>query len=241
MAKKRVKNFLTLFLWSVICAICACFLVNCRMVDDTNPSVPVAPHQPKYLSSYWIKAQNFQLDGMNSSEYQPLIFFPPLRLDKKGQMSENYSLSLGKIEKTQEDRQQIYNYESDFTQNAKRFSGFINTLATFFDKSVAKSYIYKMPENIDKAIMVKYYYRIDEANSPASSHQTYRIFLIISIERMWIEDKDFKLDMVWKGQMHLNLSRSIDWREAVNLGYRKLSQYVLQEGSIKERANLLNF
>ena len=41
--------------------------------------------------------------------------------------------------------------------------------------------------------------------------------------------------------MVLNVSRSIDWMEAVNLGYHKLSKYALQDGSKKDRANLLNF
>lgn len=245
---KKVKRCLTFFLWPLMPLICTCFLVNCRLVEDTHPNVPAAPHQPKYLSNYWIQAKNFNVEAINSSEHQPFIFFPPLRLDAKGQISENYSLSHslseGKIENTQDSREsghQIYHYQSDFTQSAKRFSGFMDTLATIFDKEATKFYIYKMPENLEQGIMVKYYYRIDDANSATTNNATYRIFLIISIERIWIEGSDLKQDEVWKGQMHLNLSQRIDWMEAVNLGYRKLSQYVLQEVSIKKRANLLNF
>jgi hypothetical protein len=243
--KKKVKHFLTFFLSLVTCVTYLSFLVNCASIENHQERVPAVYHQPKYLSSYWIQAQNFPVEGINDINginwHQPYVFLPPLRLDEKGQVSENYSLSLAKNENNRDHLGAIYNYSSDFTLSAKSFSGFIDALVSFFGKTVTKLYIYEMPENLDQAIMVKYYYTIDDSNILKASNEVYRIVLIISIEWMQIDGEKIQLETVWRGEMGLSLSRSIDWMEAINLGYHKLSQYVLRDGSIKDRINLLNF
>lgn len=233
LVNKKVKTFLTFFLWLV-----SSFLVNCHSLEDKSARFPKAPHQPKYLSSYWIKAKNFPVK--KKTLHQPYVFFPPILLNVKGQALENYSVSLSKKKNNKSQEPLIYDYDSNYTLKAQGFSGFIHSLTTFFNKDATKLYIYEMPENLDQAIMVKYYYRIDDRDSLSASNTSYRIFLIISIERMGIEAEDMMVEAIWRGEMVLNLSRSIDWIEAVNVGYRKLSQYIFQEGSLQERANLLN-
>ena len=242
--QKKVKRFLTFFLYFSPLATCLCFLVNCRSIEDNNQKLPAKYHQPKYLSSYWIQAQKFPVDGIEAEAInwnQPYIFFPPLRLDEQGQVSENYSLSTTEKANDKNDLETIYHYSSDYTIRAKGFSGFIDTLATFFDKSATSFHVYKMPENIDQAFLIKYYYKLGDAQALKASNETYQMILIISIEWMKIEDQKIALEKVWKGEMVLNLSQSIDQIEAINLGYHKLSQYVLKNGAEKDRANLLNF
>ena len=234
LVSKKVKTFLTFFLWLV-----SSFLVNCHSLEDESARLPKAPHQPKYLSSYWIKAKNFPVK--KETLHQPHVFFPPILLNVKGQATENYSVSLSKKKNDKSQEPLIYDYGSNYTLKAQGFSGFIHSLTSFFDKDATQLYIYEMPENLDQAIMVKYYYRIDDSDSLSASNTSYRIFLIISIERMGIEAGDMMVEAIWRGEMVLNLSRSIDWIEAVNVGYRKLSQYIFQEGTLQERANLLNF
>lgn len=240
---RRVKGYLALFL---LFFIAPCFLANCRSLKTDEERGTANYDQPKYLSNYWIQAENFPVEGLETINWrQPYVFLPPLCLGETGQVSENYVLSTAENEAGEDHSGLTYVYNSDFTLSAKGFSGFIKTLATFFEKRATELYFYKMPENLDQAMMVKYYYKINDANSlkasDTTSDPTYQIVLIILIERMQIEGDGLQLDPVWKGEMVLNVSRSIDWMEAVNLGYHKLSKYALQDGSKKDRANLLNF
>lgn len=241
--KKRVKKFLILFLCLVTSL---CVLVNCRSIEieGHDEGVPGGYHQPRYLTSYWVKAQNVHLDGIGGIDWhQPYIFFPPLRIDEKGQVCENYSVSISKDKNENEGDHlgTIYDYSSEFTLKAKGFSGFIEALASYFDKSATQFYIYELPENLEEAMMVKYYYRVDNIPALNASNKTYQIVLMIAIEWMQIDGQNIQLKTIWKGEMVLNLSQSIDWIEALNLGYHKLSQHVLQEGTKKDHINLLNF
>ena len=116
-----------------------------------------------------------------------------------------------------------------------------NALQADIDKSATQFYIYELPENLEQAMMVKYYYRVDNIPALNASNKTYQIVLMIAIEWMQIDGQNIQLKTIWKGEMVLNLSQRIDWIEALNLGYHKLSQHVLQEGTKKDHINLLNF
>lgn len=237
--KRRVKKYLALFLLFIIGL---CFLANCRSLETAEERGLVNYNQPKYLSNYWIQAENFPVEGLKAINWrQPYVFLPPRRLGETGQVFENYVLSTAENQASEDQSDLTYVYNSDFTLSAKGFSGFIKALATFIEKQATELYFYKMPENLDQAMMVKYYYKINDANSLKPSDPTYQIVLIILIEQMQIEADGLQLHPVWKGEMVLNVSRSIDWMEAINLGYHKLSKYALQDGSKKDRANLLNF
>lgn len=223
-----------------------CFLANCRSLkDDGGSSLTLnLNHQPKYLSSYSLRAHKFPVGELKAIHgQQPYIFLPPLCLDENGQVSENYALSIteNKKDSNEDDSGTIYAYRSNFTTRAKGYSGFIDVLTTFFDQSATQFYTYKMPQNLDQAMMVKYYYRIKDDSTLKLSNEQYQIVLIISIEWMKIEGQNMQLEPVWKGEMVLNLSQSIRWMEGINLGYQKLSQYVLKEGTKKDRLNFLDF
>ena len=158
--KKRVKRrYLALFLAFIICT---CFLANCRSIETDEEKGLVDYNQPKYISNYWIQAQNFPVEDVETINWhQPFVFLPPLRLGETGQVTENYVLSMAENEAVEDNSGLIYEYNSDFTLSAKGFSGFIKTLVTFFEKRATKLYFYKMPENLDQPM--KIHYKINDA------------------------------------------------------------------------------
>ena len=87
--KRRVKGYLALFLLFIIGP---CFLANCRSLETDEKTGPTNYNQPKYLSNYWIQAENFPVEGLEAVNWlQPYVFLPPLRLGETGQVSENLS------------------------------------------------------------------------------------------------------------------------------------------------------
>ena len=46
--------------------------------------------------------------------------------------------------------------------------------------------------------------------------------------------------MLWSGSLHLTVHREIDFQEAVKLGYKRLSEFYLQEVSDKGSFHILD-
>ena len=221
----RVRAILALAFISVS----AFAMLNCSSIKSTNTKSDrerVRPiHHPKYLAFYELSTQNFNQAILDLTA--PQVHFPPLKMGIGHQANENYQLK--------ENEDALIHFSSDYSDQFN-FYGF--PLKQVSPKK-EQIFILKMPIEMTHGLFFKYYFK-DPIQYESSKNPLWRVQLNTSIEYFDAFDTEQPIKMLWSGSIYLAVHREIDFEEAVKMGYKRLSQFYLQDVSDKGSFHILD-
>ena len=212
----RVRSFLTLvILFGVSLLIKACTYLSNPQAATESTSAISSTHskQPRYLAFYQLNTQQFT----HLVPYQklPKIYFPPLKVNLKPNENENYSLS--------QDVSGQVRFKSDFTRNYP-FNGFLPKGERLKSEG---QFIAQMPKDFRAGLFVKYYYTLpNDHKENVYPYNTYE--LRASIEFFDATNQAQPIQRLWEGSIFFRLSSEIEFEQALNLGFKKISEYYYQ-------------
>ena len=204
-------------------------MLNCSSIKSTNTKSDrerVRPiHHPKYLAFYELSTQNFNQAILDLTA--PQVHFPPLKMGIGHQANENYQLK--------ENEDALIHFSSDYSDQFN-FYGF--PLKQVSPKK-EQIFILKMPIEMTHGLFFKYYFK-DPIQYESSKNPLWRVQLNTSIEYFDAFDTEQPIKMLWSGSIYLAVHREIDFEEAVKMGYKRLSQFYLQDVSDKGSFHILD-